>query len=62
MMHIFICPVCKKVRMVSRFRSAHCMTCGGEMLISEIPYLRWTEMSEEERDRALKRQLEAKRQ
>ncbi|MCD8053787.1 MAG: hypothetical protein LUF00_07035 [Lachnospiraceae bacterium] len=58
MIHVFVCPGCRAVRLVSRSRSAVCLACGTPMVMSEIPYLRWTELDEEERKRAAERQVE----
>ncbi|MCD8009844.1 MAG: hypothetical protein LUC27_03935 [Lachnospiraceae bacterium] len=61
MIHVFVCPGCRAVRLVSRYRSASCLVCGTAMVPSEIPYLRWTELDEEERRRAAERQAEKAR-
>ncbi|MCD8077947.1 MAG: hypothetical protein LUE63_06180 [Lachnospiraceae bacterium] len=59
MLHVFVCPSCRAARLVSRSRSASCLACGMPMVMSEISYLQWIDLDEEERKRAVERQAEA---
>ena len=50
MIRVFICPACGKIRVVSKFLQADCYDCGTEMVICQVPYVDWVELTEEERE------------
>ncbi|MFA9463393.1 MAG: DNA-directed RNA polymerase subunit M [Velocimicrobium sp.] len=37
MLKVYICPKCKAVRYVSKYKT-HCYKCNVEMVLSTIPY------------------------
>ncbi|NLP15972.1 MAG: hypothetical protein GX379_02870 [Clostridiales bacterium] len=49
MLKIFICPKCFNYRIVSRKPDAICFHCGATLHNSEIDYIAYSDMSEEER-------------
>lgn len=50
MIRVFICPECGKTRLVSKLLRADCRRCGAAMRPCDIPYSKWVELSEEERE------------
>ena len=51
MLHIFICPKCFNFRIVSRKPDAICFHCGARLYKSDIDYIEYIDMSEQERDK-----------
>lgn len=50
MMKVFICPDCGWMRVVSRRKQVECFKCGQwQMTLSKIDFVKYTEMSEQER-------------
>ena len=49
MIKIFICPKCVNYRIFSRKPYAICLHCGATLHNSEIDYIAYSDMSEEER-------------
>lgn len=50
MLRIYICPKCFNYRMVSRKPDAVCFHCGFALEKSEIEYVEFMNMTEEERN------------
>jgi len=50
MLKIYICPHCYNFRMVSRKPDAVCFHCGTTLEKSELEYITYMNMTEEERD------------
>jgi len=48
---VFICPNCKKTRVVSKLLQAECFGCGNDMIVCKLPYSQWVELSLEEREK-----------
>lgn len=55
MLTIFICPKCFNYRIVSRKPDATCFHCGAILFKSDIDFLDYVDMSEDERDKYKKR-------
>ena len=51
MLHIFLCPKCFNYRIVSRKPDAICFHCGERLHKSDIDYVEYIDMSEQERER-----------
>ena len=51
MLHIFLCPKCFNYRIVSRKPDAICFHCGATVYKSDIDYVEYIDMSEQERER-----------
>jgi len=51
MLHIFLCPKCFNYRIVSRKPDAICFHCGATLLKSDIDYVEYIDMSEQEREK-----------
>ena len=51
MLHIFLCPKCFNYRIVSRKPDAICFHCGATLYKSDIDYVEYIDMSEQERER-----------
>jgi len=51
MLHIFICPKCFNFRIVSRKPDAVCFHCGARLFRSDIDYIEYIDMSEQEREK-----------
>ena len=49
MLHIFLCPKCFNYRIVSRKPDAICFHCGARLHKSDIDYVEYIDMSEQER-------------
>lgn len=49
MILVYVCPECQAVRIVSRRKEVRCIECNGIMKLSELSFLKWTEMSLEQR-------------
>lgn len=49
MIMVYVCPSCRAVRIVSRRKEVDCTECGGRMELSDLTFLEWSEMTEEER-------------
>ncbi|TAH67243.1 MAG: DNA-directed RNA polymerase subunit M [Anaerolineaceae bacterium] len=49
MLHIFICPKCFNYRIVSRKPDAICFHCGATLHKSDIDYVEYIDMNEQER-------------
>jgi len=49
MLTIFICPKCYNYRIVSRKPDATCFHCGAMLHRSDIDFIEFTDMSEQER-------------
>lgn len=50
MLRIYICPKCYNFRMVSRKPDAVCFHCGSTLEKSELEYVEFMNMTEEERN------------
>ena len=51
MLHIFLCPKCYNYRIVSRKPDAICFHCGAPLYKSDINYVEYIDMSEDEREK-----------
>lgn len=51
MLHIFLCPKCFNYRIVSRKPDAICFHCGATLHKSDINYVEFIDMSEQEREK-----------
>lgn len=51
MLRIYICPKCFNYRIVSRKPDATCFHCGATLHKSDIDYVEYIDMSEQERDK-----------
>lgn len=51
MLHIFLCPKCFNYRIVSRKPDAICFHCGAALYKSDINYIEYIDMSEQEREK-----------
>ncbi|NLP16454.1 MAG: hypothetical protein GX379_05420 [Clostridiales bacterium] len=51
MLHIFLCPKCFNYRIVSRKPDAICFHCGAKLYKSNIDYVEYIDMSEQEREK-----------
>ena len=51
MLHIFLCPKCFNYRIVSRKPDAICFHCGARLHKSDIDYVEYIDMSEQEREK-----------
>lgn len=49
MILVYVCPRCKDLRIVSRRKEVSCTTCGSEMGLSDLTFLEWSDMTQEER-------------
>ena len=49
MLHIFLCPKCFNYRIVSRKPDAICFHCGSILHKSDIDYVEYIDMSQQER-------------
>ena len=51
MLHIFLCPKCFNYRIVSRNPAAMCFHCGAKLNKTDIDYVEYIDMSEQERSK-----------
>lgn len=51
MLHIFICPRCYNYRIVSRKPNAVCFHCEDRLFRSDLDFVTYVDMSEQERER-----------
>lgn len=49
MMHVYLCPKCKKTYMISRRKQASCYVCGGYMVYCSLDFNDWVEKTETQR-------------
>ena len=49
MILVYVCPFCKEVRIVSRRKEVNCLICNREMVLSDLTFLEWTQMTESQR-------------
>lgn len=49
MLHIYICPNCYNLRMVSRKPDAICFHCGTTLQLVDVDYETYVNMAEDER-------------
>ncbi len=50
MLKIYICPTCYNFRMVSRKPDAICFHCGTDLILTDIDYTDYINMTEEKRN------------
>ncbi|HHT98389.1 MAG TPA: DNA-directed RNA polymerase subunit M [Clostridiales bacterium] len=50
MLNMYICPKCLNYRIVSRNPNPECFHCGGHLDKTELDYIKFSEMEEEERN------------
>lgn len=49
MILVYVCPDCDAVRIVSRRKEVCCLECGQKMNLSDLTFLQWSDMTQEER-------------
>ena len=49
MILVYVCPQCDSVRIVSRRKEVECLECSQKMNLSDLTFLEWSDMTEEER-------------
>lgn len=59
MIRIFICPHCKKVRLVSKYLTAKCYECEREMTMCRIPYTEWVDLSMKDRETEIRKYIKS---
>lgn len=50
MILVYICPSCKSVRIASRRKAVECLKCDEKMILSDLTFMEWSEMTLEERE------------
>ncbi|MDK2808356.1 MAG: hypothetical protein PWP24_1091 [Clostridiales bacterium] len=54
MLKVYICPTCKAVRYVSKYKT-HCYKCNQEMSLASIPYEEYITLDPTERHRIIEK-------
>jgi|GEM_PF-39377 len=49
MILVYVCPGCKAVRIASRRKNVPCVECDGQMILSDLTFMEWTEMTPSQR-------------
>ena len=49
MILVYVCPSCKSVRIASRRKDVECLDCDQQMILSDLTFMEWSEMTPAER-------------
>ena len=50
MILVYVCPACQSVRIASRRKDVECLHCDRQMVLSDLTFMEWSEMTPEERE------------